>query len=172
MLTGLTAKLALIQFAIIACILGLSYWYYTSSQNTIKQLTQNNSKLQTAVQLQEQTIEAQTNAAIRQNTAMFELQQNLSGAELQKRQLETRLRSVDLQATARANAMGLEIKINESTANIFKNIENITASKNRTNNVAILPEESPVATSNSLPQQSTNNPQPPPRPPQRSGVMK
>ena len=122
--------------------------------------------------MQEKTIEAQTNAAIRQNTAMFELQQNLSGAELQKRQLETRLRSVDLQATARANAMGLEIKINESTANIFKNIENITASKNRTNNVAILPEESPVATSNSLPQQSTNNPQPPPRPPQRSGVMK
>lgn len=43
-------------FVVILVISGVGYWYYQDSQTTIAILTENNAKLETAKQLQEETI--------------------------------------------------------------------------------------------------------------------
>jgi len=193
MLSGIMGKVVLIQFAVMACMVGLGYWYYTSSQDTIMQLNKDKAKLETAVQLQEQTIAAQKQAAERQNAAMFELQQSLANAEITRRELETKLRKADLQAMARNNAGDLEAKVNRATTQAFRDIETVTSPKDRpappappattvdtsglkqplggnkpdvsSTSTNSTPATKPAATNTS----TKSSPQPPPRPPQRSG---
>lgn len=168
MFTSLSSKLVLVQFAAIAIILALGYWYFSHSQSTIQQLNQNIAKLETAVKIQEDTIAAQKQAADRQNGAIFELQKSLADAELTKKNLEAKLRKIDLQALARTNAVQLEMTINQSTAQSFKELEQITqpkiGSNTQTNNTTPVSPQTTTTTS--------SNVQPPPKPPVRSGVAK
>lgn len=191
MFSGIMSKVVLIQFAAMACMVGLGYWYYTSSQDTIQQLTKDKAKLETAVQMQEQTIAAQKQAADRQNAAMFSLQQHLAEAEQTRKDLEGKLRRSDLQAMARNNASALEAKVNRATVQTFRDIEIVTAPKDRPAppaapdtkvDTSTLNKSVPASSKSSStpsvtkPTNATNptnqskSPQPPPRPPQRSGA--
>lgn len=49
-------RLSAMLFVVILVISGVGYWYYQDSQSTIAILTENNAKLETAKQLQEETI--------------------------------------------------------------------------------------------------------------------
>ena len=50
-------RLAGILLCVILVLLGIGYWYYSSSQAKISILTFNNAKLETAIQLSEQAVE-------------------------------------------------------------------------------------------------------------------
>lgn len=190
MFSGIMSKVVLIQFAVMACMVGLGYVYYTHSQDTIQKLNQDKAKLETAVQMQEQTIAAQKDAAQKQNAAMFSLQQSLADAETTRKTLEARLRRADLQAMARNNAADLEARINRATVQAFRDIETVTAPKDRpappaapetrvdtgsvnkptpavSSSPARAPATKPTA---SMTTNSSSSPQPPPRPPQRAGA--
>jgi len=165
----ITSKIAVAQFAVILCLGVFGYLYYTHSQNTIASLNKSLAKLETAVDMQEKTIAAQKEAAQIQNQAMFGLQQNLANAEITKKNLEIQLRKMDLQAMARVNAMELQTKINQATAQSFQEIERITAPKDRPSTSHT---QSTSAVSPTVPATTTstnNSTQPPPRPPIRSG---
>jgi hypothetical protein len=194
MFSGIMSKVVLIQFAVIVCMVGLGYMYYTHSQDTIQKLNQNNAKLETAIQMQEQTIAAQKDAVQKQNAAMFVLQQRLSDAEIKRKDLEARLRRADLQAMARNNAADLEARINRATVQAFRDIETVTAPKDRLappaapeTSVDVSSVNKPalvaniVANSNRIANPASkstasattnpsNSPHPPPRPPQRAGA--
>ena len=56
------AKLALVMFVLMCAMGGGAYWYYNDTQEKIKILTQNNAKLESAVETNEQALKAQTAA--------------------------------------------------------------------------------------------------------------
>lgn len=161
MFAGISSKLMLIQAVVIVLLLGMGYWYYNHSQYRIQQLSEDKAKLETAVQLQTETIVAQQAAAQRQNTESFNLQQNMQQAEITRRELEQRLRRMDLQMRARTNAMDLEQQVNRDISQAFRDIENLTQSRNRTTPVTTLTPARPTTASNA------SNVQPPPSPPVR-----
>jgi chromosome segregation ATPase len=172
MFGSITGKIAIAQFAVILCLGVFGYFYYTHSQNTMAELNKSIAKLETAVDMQEKTIAAQKEAAQLQNQAMFSLQQNLANAEVTKKNLETQLRKADLQAMARANAVELQTKINQATAQSFKEIEIITTPKDRPVTAPQQPASTASGTVSATTKATTtsnNSPQPPPRPPVRSG---
>jgi hypothetical protein len=168
MIGGITGKIVIVLSAIIACLIAVGYMYYNHSQKTISQLTANNAKLESAVQLQEQTILLQQQSTQRQNDAIFTLQKNLADADRNKRELEIKLRSMNLQSQARTNAGQLESKINQSTSDVFKQIEEITTPKDRdaVDLAQISKIDNPnIVSKNNIPSSKSSSPQPPPRPP-------
>ena len=56
------AKLALVMFVLMCAMGGGVYWYYNDTQEKIKILTENNAKLESAVETNEQALKAQTAA--------------------------------------------------------------------------------------------------------------
>ena len=56
------AKLALVMFVLMLAMGGGAYWYYNDTQEKIKILTENNAKLESAVETNEQALAAQTAA--------------------------------------------------------------------------------------------------------------
>ena len=56
------AKLALVMFVLMCAMGGGVYWYYNDTQERIAILTENNVKLETAVETNEQALAAQTAA--------------------------------------------------------------------------------------------------------------
>lgn len=53
---GIGGKIAIGLGLVITVLCGIGYWYYNSSQETIQTLTRNNAKLETAIQINERTI--------------------------------------------------------------------------------------------------------------------
>lgn len=185
MFTGITGKLLIAQAVVILCMAAAGYFYFNHSQSVISGLTADKARLETAVNLQEETIAAQQAAAQRQNAESLRLQQSLSDAESQRRDLESRLRSRNLEAMARTNSADLEQRINRATIQAFRDIETITRPRDRVpaqtneaetrqpetgrNQVPAQPSTNAtpqVGSHRSQPSASIGN-QPPPRPPRQ-----
>ena len=130
MFGGLFAKIALAQFLIILCMGGGGYMYYDHIQGVITTLQENAVKLQTAVEVQQATIQAQQEAAVRQGSAITNLQRQTIDAEGRRRELENTIRQRDLATMGRNNSADLERRMNRATDRVFRDLENLTVPKN------------------------------------------
>jgi hypothetical protein len=116
---GLSASLILLG--------GVFYLYYNSSQNTISTLNKNNAKLETAVEIQKQTINSMEKQRDLQAKNIIELSRGLEKAELEKEELRKKLNRHDLERIGRAKAGLLEKAINDGTDKAFEDLENETS---------------------------------------------
>ena len=116
---GLSASLILLG--------GVFYLYYNSSQNTISTLNKNNAKLETAVEIQKQTINSMEKQRDLQAKNIRELSRGLEKAELEKEELRKKLNRHDLERIGRAKAGLLEKAINDGTDKAFEDLENETS---------------------------------------------
>lgn len=105
---------------------GFFYWYYNSSQETIKTLNENNARLEIAVQTNEQTIQQlQRDYSLSQQIAS-ETNRQLSEARIQNRQLVDRLARHDLGVLAEQRPGLVEPRINNATTNALRCFELLT----------------------------------------------
>lgn len=126
MLGGIASKLGLIQWVIILIMLGAGVAYWSYSQNKIENLITQNATLTSAVGAQHVTIQQLQQHAGRTASLMEQLQTDLSQAERGRRDLEVRLRRMNLQVMARTDAADLERRINTATQQVFRDLEQIT----------------------------------------------
>lgn len=115
--------LVLILFTLLAAGSGLGYWYYQESQSAIKILTENNADLESAVQLNEQTIselESSYDEAKRQ--IEFLNQENIRIRRNNNRLVE-KFGDSDIATAAAARPELIEKLINRGTDNAFRCLE-------------------------------------------------
>lgn len=106
--------------------LGMFYWYYNHSQETIKILNENNARLEIAVQTNEQTIANLQRDYSRIQTILTDTNRQLSETRLQNRQLVDRLSEHDLGVLAENKPELVERTINRATANALRCFELMT----------------------------------------------
>lgn len=104
--------------------------YYTSTQNTIATLRENNVKLETAIDISEQSIETLQQDMERFAEANQQLQSELQKAEAYGDDLRTKLREHNLTSLAIQKPGLLEGKMNGATANLWREIEQDTGNNN------------------------------------------
>ena len=163
-------KIAVLEFILMLAMAAAGVEYFKYSQEQIATLHENNAKLETAVNTQQETIKAQQAAAQAQNQQMITLQQNVADAESKRRDFEDKLRQKDIAAMARANAADLEIRMNRATIKALQDMINLTTPKDRdATPVQLADPSSPAQSTSSVNAATTTNtsssPQPPPRPP-------
>ena len=110
-------KISAALMAVILVLCGVGYWYYTSTQRTISVLTENNAKLETAVQLNEDTISSlQTDY---QNIIVENDRINQAYADIRRQndRLNEKLADVDLGLIAAEKPNAIERAINRGTEN-------------------------------------------------------
>ena len=106
--------------------LGGFYWYYHDSQKTIALLNQDKAKLETAITVQKGFITYLQDQNDKQNQAVTDLSVIQIKNQIEKQELETKLRKHDLEKLARVKPKLLVDQINKSTILKFKEIENET----------------------------------------------
>ena len=110
-------KISAALLIVIMAMSGLGYWYYTSSQATIQVLTANNAKLDTAIQLNEDTItslQADYTKVLEQNT---KIQEEYADIRNQNNRLRDKLADMDLGLIASEKPDSIEKAINNGTIN-------------------------------------------------------
>ena len=98
------------------------YSYYTSTQQRIQTLAENNAKLEIAVQAAEASVSALNEAANKNAKLTTELQNKLQKAEAYGDNLRKKLRNLDLIGDALRNPDNLEGRMNGATAKIWRDI--------------------------------------------------
>ena len=104
-----------------------AYAYYSSTQARISQLTQNNAKLETAVQSKNVAIKELNNNIEKQIELNSELQNSLSSATEDKEALQNKLRKHDLTNLSKKKPDSIERIINGKTQEILDKIMELTA---------------------------------------------
>tara|TARA_B100001093_G_C26598484_1_gene914811 strand:+ start:165 stop:653 length:489 start_codon:yes stop_codon:yes gene_type:complete len=110
-------KISAALLIVIMAMSGLGYWYYTDSQEKIMALTANNAKLNTAVELNEETISSLETDYARVNTELSTLNEEYQNIRRQNRQLADKLQKIDLESAAITNAEAIERAVNAGTVN-------------------------------------------------------
>lgn len=151
----------IVQLAVILLLVGGGYWYFKHSQGVILALTEDKAQLETAVSTQQATILAQQESAKRQNAANLALQQRMVDADRNRRLLESRLRQRNLEELARTNRADAEKQINEVTAQIFNELEELTMPRDRALSLTTSTQSGAATVRSDV--------QPPPRPPTQNG---
>jgi len=133
--TGLSIKSYIIigLFVALTGLTGLSYWYYGSSQNTIKILNENNATLK-ANQIQlKSSISEQNNLILNMESDYKESQSliddiNNKSADLriEVKSLENKLRKHDLEKLSKSKPRLIEKIINKGTKKVFREFEDIS----------------------------------------------
>ena len=117
------AKLALVMFVLMCAMGGAGYWYYTDTQERIQILTENNVKLETAVQTNEQALAAQTAAFQSMQEENAKLQVEWKAINDRNRSLENRLSRHDIGASGVAKPGLTEKVLNNATKNAQRGLE-------------------------------------------------
>ena len=133
------ARLYLLLF-ILSLIGGVgyaAYGYYTSTQQRIQTLAENNAKLEVAIEKSEKSINLLKTEAEKNAKLSKELQTKLQKAEAYGDNLRNRLRKLDLLADAIADAKNLEGRMNGATAKLWREIMGETG--NSTGSTSDLP---------------------------------
>ena len=117
------AKLALVMFVLMCAMGGGAYWYYNDTQEKIKILTENNAKLETAVQTNEQALAAQTAAFQSMQKQNEKLQKEWTEINNRNRSLENRLSRHDIGASGVAKPGLTEKVLNNATKNAQRCLE-------------------------------------------------
>ena len=117
------AKLALVMFVLMCAMGGGAYWYYNDTQEKIKILTQNNAKLESAVETNEQALKAQTAAFESMQKQNAILQAERTEINNRNRSLENRLSRHDIGASGVAKPGLTEKVLNNATKNAQRCLE-------------------------------------------------
>ena len=102
---------------------GAGYWYYNDTQERIQILTENNVKLETAVQTNEQALAAQTAAFQSMQEENAKLQVEWKAINDRNRSLENRLSRHDIGASGVAKPGLTEKVLNNATKNAQRCLE-------------------------------------------------
>ena len=111
------AKLAIVMFMLLLGAGGIGYWYYNDTQERLAILTSNNAKLNTAVELNEQTISSLEQDYAKASSELATLNEQYISIRRQNQELANKLQQIDLTAAAIANAEGIERAVNRGTLN-------------------------------------------------------
>ena len=111
------AKLAIVMFMLMLGFGGIGYWYYNDTQERLAILTSNNAKLDTAVELNEQTISSLEQDYAKASSELATLNEQYTAIRRQNQALADKLQQIDLTAAAIANAEGIESAVNRGTLN-------------------------------------------------------
>ena len=111
------AKLAIVMFMLLLGAGGIGYWYYNDTQERLAILTSNNAKLNTAVELNEQTISSLEQDYAKASGELATLNEQYTSIRRQNQQLADKLQEIDLTAAAIANAESIERAVNRGTLN-------------------------------------------------------
>ena len=103
-----------------------AYYYYKDSQDRIRILTENTAKLETAKQLQDDTINAMIEDREKFEELTKDLQTKLNAANAYKDVLINKLRKHDLAKLSLKKPLLVEKKINNGTSKLFKSLEAIS----------------------------------------------
>ena len=117
------AKLAIVFFFLMTGMAGAGYLYYQDTQERIQILTENNAKLETAVQTNEQALAAQTAAFESMQKENARLQSEFQEIENRNKALENRLSRHDFGAAGMARPESLERVLNGATENAQRCME-------------------------------------------------
>ena len=117
------AKLALVMFVLMLAMGGGAYWYYNDTQEKIKILTENNAKLESAVETNEQALKAQTAAFESMQKQNAKLQKEWTEINNRNRSLENRLSRHDIGASGVAKPSLTEKVLNNATKNAQRCLE-------------------------------------------------
>jgi cell division protein FtsB len=117
------AKLAIVFFFLTAGMAAAGYWYYNDTQERIAILNENNAKLETAVQTNEQALAAQTAAFESMRVENQRLQNEFQAISDRNRALENRLSRHDIGASAVAKPGPTERILNNATKNAQRCME-------------------------------------------------
>ncbi len=104
------------MFAIIITMGGLGYWYYTDTQKTIAVLTENNAKLNVAVETNEATITAITADFKAANEEITRVNAEFAATRQQNNILADKLAKHDLELLAASRPDSIERLINGGSA--------------------------------------------------------
>ena len=102
---------------------GGAYWYYNDTQEKIKILTENNAKLESAVETNEQALKAQTAAFESMQKQNAKLQKEWTEINNRNRSLENRLSRHDIGASGVAKHSLTEKVLNNATKNANRCLE-------------------------------------------------
>ena len=111
------AKLAIVMFMLLLGAGGIGYWYYNDTQARMAILQENNAKLNTAVELNEQTISSLENDYAKASDELASLNEAYTAIRRQNQRLADKLQEIDLTAAAIANAESIEKAVNRGTVN-------------------------------------------------------
>ena len=103
-----------------------AWYYYKDTQQRIQILTENSAKLETAKQLQDDTINAMIEDREKFDELNKELQTKLNAANVYKDVLIGKLRKHDLAKLSLKKPGLVEKKINNGTAKLFRSLEAIS----------------------------------------------
>ena len=123
----------MIKFYIAIVVMGLvggavygAKYYYDTTQNTIAALRDNNAKLEIANETNTATINQLNNDARLAEAENAELQASLQAAEAYKDELVQKLQKHDLSRCSVRKPGLIERRINNGTAQVFDDLENLT----------------------------------------------
>ena len=111
------AKLAIVMFMLLLGAGGIGYWYYNDTQARMAILQENNAKLNTAVELNEQTISSLETDYAKASSELASLNEAYTAIRRQNQRLADKLQEIDLTAAAIANAESIEKAVNRGTVN-------------------------------------------------------
>lgn len=117
------AKLAAVMFLLMVAMGGGVYWYYNDTQERIAILTENNAKLETAVQTNEEALASQRASFEAMQVENQKLQQQFQEISDRNRSLENRLSRHDIGASAVAKPGLTEKILNNATKNAQRCME-------------------------------------------------
>ena len=117
------AKLAIIFFFLTVGMAGAGAWYYNDTQERLAILQENNAKLETAVQTNEQALAAQTAAFESMRVQNAKLQAEWTEINNRNRSLENRLSRHDIGASGVAKPGLTEKVLNNATKNAQRCLE-------------------------------------------------
>ena len=103
-----------------------AYYYYKDSQDRIRILTENTAKLETAKQLQDDTINAMIEDREKFEELTKDLQTKINAANAYKDVLIGKLRKHDLAKLSLKKPLLVEKKINNGTSKLFESLEAIS----------------------------------------------
>tara|TARA_B100002019_G_scaffold290815_1_gene309382 strand:- start:15325 stop:15822 length:498 start_codon:yes stop_codon:yes gene_type:complete len=116
-------KLAAVMFIIMLAGGTAGAWYYKDTQERIKILTENNAKLETAVQTNEAALEAQKTAFLSMQAENEKLQTQFKEINDRNKSLENKLSRHDIGAAGIARTTLTEKRLNNGTANAQRCME-------------------------------------------------
>ena len=119
-------KLAILMFLLMIGFGVLGSWYYKDTQSRLTQLRENATKLELAAKTSEETIFRLEADTARFEEANLKLQSELDEAEEYSDELAGKLRRHDLTVLTLQRPGMIETRVNNATAKLFDEMENIT----------------------------------------------
>jgi hypothetical protein len=120
-------KMAIVG-AVLVTVLGGFYFYYQDTQKRMAILASNAAKLESAVQINEQTITSLQNSYAAAQAELTAVNTEFQNIRRQNRELATRLAQIDLTAAAIANPEAIERAVNRGTENAGRCFELLSGS--------------------------------------------